>query len=65
MKWFLAGFMYYGLILLSTELFHDSRHLKPEDEKCSMIKCKLLPQSFYFGLIWTSLAEFSGGVKRV
>ncbi|KAI7813386.1 putative synaptic vesicle 2-related protein-like [Triplophysa rosa] len=62
--WFCNAFSYYGLVLLTTELFQagsvcsvtDSSGLEP---RCSL-GCKYLTFHDYTDLLWTTLAEFPG-----
>uniref|UniRef100_A0AAZ3R229 Major facilitator superfamily (MFS) profile domain-containing protein n=1 Tax=Oncorhynchus tshawytscha TaxID=74940 RepID=A0AAZ3R229_ONCTS len=60
--WFANAFSYYGLVLLTTELFQvetslfDSAKTEP---KCNL-ECKYLTLDDYKDLLWTTLAEFPG-----
>ncbi|CAG0915694.1 unnamed protein product [Notodromas monacha] len=63
--WFTCAFCYYGVVLMTTELFQvPSEQLcgaidKMESESCS-VQCKSLNHSDYIDLLWTTLAEFPG-----
>ncbi|XP_032823753.1 synaptic vesicle 2-related protein [Petromyzon marinus] len=63
--WFCNAFSYYGLVLLTTELFQagDVCHAHTEGDKmtphCSL-ECKYLSSTDYLDLLWTTLAEFPG-----
>ncbi|OAD62967.1 Synaptic vesicle 2-related protein [Eufriesea mexicana] len=61
--WMSTAFCYYGVVLMTTELFHTS------SEQCSLWEnkkedvCQLdcrLERSDYIDLLWTTLAEFPG-----
>ncbi|XP_047426393.1 synaptic vesicle 2-related protein [Mugil cephalus] len=62
--WFANAFSYYGIVLLTTELFQagDScevtKGAKIEPD-CSL-ECKYLTAADYKDLLWTTLAEFPG-----
>ncbi|KAK7934113.1 hypothetical protein WMY93_005009 [Mugilogobius chulae] len=62
--WFANAFSYYGLVLLTTELFQEdgacgmSKRNKME-LKCSL-ECKYLNSDDYKDLLWTTLSEFPG-----
>ncbi|XP_047447878.1 synaptic vesicle 2-related protein [Mugil cephalus] len=62
--WFANAFSYYGLVLLTTELFQEggacgmSRGNKKE-LRCSL-ECKYLNSDDYKDLLWTTLSEFPG-----
>ncbi|XP_030643373.1 synaptic vesicle 2-related protein-like [Chanos chanos] len=62
--WFCNAFLYYGLVLLTTELFqvddvcHVSKDVKTEP-RCRL-GCKTLTMDDYKDLLWTTLAEFTG-----
>ncbi|KAL0965642.1 hypothetical protein UPYG_G00283870 [Umbra pygmaea] len=63
--WFSNAFSYYGLVLLTTELFQAgdvcgviSQGAKTEP-KCDL-ECKYLTLEDYKDLLWTTLAEFPG-----
>ncbi|XP_043924328.1 synaptic vesicle 2-related protein [Protopterus annectens] len=63
--WFSNAFSYYGLVLLTTELFQTgdvcsiSKGTKTSEPKCSL-ECKLLNVTDYTDLLWTTLSEFPG-----
>merc|ERR1719273_2942838 len=63
MIWLAASFSYYGVVLMSTELFESSGQLCSLDgsvgETCSA-QCHPLKTSDYNHLLWTTLAEFPG-----
>ncbi|KAK2902124.1 synaptic vesicle 2-related protein [Channa argus] len=62
--WFANAFSYYGLVLLTTELFQEggvcgvSKDNKMEP-RCSL-ECKYLNSDDYKDLLWTTLSEFPG-----
>ncbi|XP_062890377.1 synaptic vesicle 2-related protein isoform X1 [Mobula hypostoma] len=63
--WFSNAFSYYGLVLLTTELFQEgdvcsmtAGGRKPEG-RCSL-DCKFLNATDYKDLLWTTLSEFPG-----
>ncbi|KAK2837281.1 hypothetical protein Q5P01_014493 [Channa striata] len=62
--WFANAFSYYGLVLLTTELFQEggacgvSKDSKMEP-RCSL-ECKYLNSDDYKDLLWTTLSEFPG-----
>ncbi|TWW60401.1 Synaptic vesicle 2-related protein [Takifugu flavidus] len=65
--WFANAFSYYGLVLLTTELFQEggacgmSKGNKKE-LRCSL-ECKYLNSDDYKDLLWTTLSEFPGMYK--
>ncbi|XP_048412028.1 synaptic vesicle 2-related protein [Stegostoma tigrinum] len=63
--WFSNAFSYYGLVLLTTELFQagdvcsmSTSGKKPEG-RCTL-ECKYLNATDYTDLLWTTLSEFPG-----
>ncbi|XP_034565895.1 synaptic vesicle 2-related protein [Notolabrus celidotus] len=62
--WFVHAFSYYGIVLLTTELFQagdscgaaQGAKIEPS---CSL-ECKYLTSADYKDLLWTTLAEFPG-----
>uniref|UniRef100_A0A8C2LAN7 SV2 related protein b n=1 Tax=Cyprinus carpio TaxID=7962 RepID=A0A8C2LAN7_CYPCA len=62
--WFCNAFSYYGIVLLTTELFQagsacsatDNSNMEP---RCSL-ECNYLTFHDYVDLLWTTLAEFPG-----
>ncbi|XP_066511071.1 synaptic vesicle 2-related protein-like isoform X2 [Hoplias malabaricus] len=62
--WFSNAFSYYGLVLLTTELFQEggacgaSKGSKTE-LRCNL-ECKYLNSDDYKDLLWTTLSEFPG-----
>ncbi|XP_046872798.1 synaptic vesicle 2-related protein [Hypomesus transpacificus] len=62
--WFSNAFSYYGLVLLTTELFQEggacgvSKGSKREP-RCNL-ECKYLNSDDYKDLLWTTLSEFPG-----
>uniref|UniRef100_UPI0037E86FAD synaptic vesicle 2-related protein-like n=1 Tax=Semicossyphus pulcher TaxID=241346 RepID=UPI0037E86FAD len=62
--WFSCAFSYYGIVLLTTELFQagdscgatQGAKIEPS---CSL-ECKYLTSADYKDLLWTTLAEFPG-----
>ncbi|XP_049645348.1 LOW QUALITY PROTEIN: synaptic vesicle 2-related protein [Suncus etruscus] len=62
--WFSNAFSYYGLVLLTTELFQagdvcSSDQKKAVEAKCSLA-CEYLSKEDYMDLLWTTLSEFPG-----
>uniref|UniRef100_A0A8C6RFI9 Synaptic vesicle 2-related protein n=1 Tax=Nannospalax galili TaxID=1026970 RepID=A0A8C6RFI9_NANGA len=63
--WFSNAFSYYGLVLLTTELFQAgdicgiSNRKKAVEAKCSLA-CEYLSEEDYMDLLWTTLSEFPG-----
>ncbi|GAB5579136.1 putative transporter SVOPL isoform X1 [Prionailurus iriomotensis] len=64
-QWFSNAFSYYGLVLLTTELFQAgdvcsiSSQKKAVEAKCSLA-CEYLSEEDYMDLLWTTLSEFPG-----
>uniref|UniRef100_A0A8C0LCU7 SV2 related protein n=1 Tax=Canis lupus dingo TaxID=286419 RepID=A0A8C0LCU7_CANLU len=62
---FSNAFSYYGLVLLTTELFQAgdvcsiSSQKKAVEAKCSLA-CEYLSEEDYMDLLWTTLSEFPG-----
>lgn len=54
--WMSCAFCYYGLVLMSTELFGGDHDLSTEDSR----ECRPLATTDYMDLLWTTLAEFPG-----
>jgi len=63
MIWLTSAFSYYGVVLMSTELFQTNNKICSQDSKidstCSA-ECTPLRMSDYSYLLWTTLAEFPG-----
>uniref|UniRef100_A0A8C5BVJ0 SV2 related protein n=1 Tax=Gadus morhua TaxID=8049 RepID=A0A8C5BVJ0_GADMO len=60
--WFSNAFSYYGLVLLTPELFQESVSLSQDrraEPRCSL-ECKALNSDDYKDLLWTTLSEFPG-----
>ncbi|XP_038674624.1 synaptic vesicle 2-related protein [Scyliorhinus canicula] len=63
--WFSNAFSYYGLVLLTTELFQAgdvcsmSTGRKKLEGRCTL-ECKYLNVTDYTDLLWTTLSEFPG-----
>ena len=66
--WVVTCFSYYGLVLMSTELYKYADDCSStvgtpghsiHKDACAL-ECKELDQSDYLNLLWTSLAEFPG-----
>ncbi|KAM8742834.1 synaptic vesicle 2-related protein [Acanthopagrus schlegelii] len=62
--WFVNAFSYYGIVLLTTELFQSKDLCETTqgakiEPNCSL-ECKYLTSADYKDLLWTSLAEFPG-----
>ncbi|KAK6630950.1 hypothetical protein RUM44_003122 [Polyplax serrata] len=57
--WLTSAFCYYGLVLMTTELFEGSQNSSKRIETCSA-DCRELTTTDYIDLLWTTLAEFPG-----
>ncbi|KAM4532976.1 synaptic vesicle 2-related protein isoform 2-T2 [Fundulus diaphanus] len=62
--WFANAFCYYGIVLLTTELFQAGESCETTqgakiEPRCSL-ECKYLTSDDYKDLLWTTLAEFPG-----
>ncbi|XP_049909750.1 synaptic vesicle 2-related protein-like [Epinephelus moara] len=62
--WFVNAFTYYGIVLLTTELFQTGNkcaaaHGAKIEPKCNL-ECKYLTSADYKDLLWTTMAEFPG-----
>ncbi|KAM9810652.1 synaptic vesicle 2-related protein [Neosynchiropus ocellatus] len=62
--WFANAFSYYGLVLLTTELFQEGgvcgmSKTNKMDVPCNL-ECKYLNSDDYKDLLWTTLSEFPG-----
>lgn len=55
--WMSCAFCYYGLVLMSTELFGGFNRAVSEVEA---LECHPLVTTDYMDLLWTTLAEFPG-----
>lgn len=53
--WMSCAFCYYGLVLMSTELFGSGPNMNTETGECHSLKT-----TDYMDLLWTTLAEFPG-----
>lgn len=61
--WLVAAFSYYGIVLMTTELFEisDGCHgSSVKVEQPCFVQCKGLTTSDYVDLTWTTFAEFPG-----
>lgn len=62
--WLVSAFSYYGIVLLTTELFEtpDGCHgtTNERKEEGCFVHCKSLTKSDYVDLTWTTFAEFPG-----
>ncbi|XP_063050292.1 synaptic vesicle 2-related protein [Engraulis encrasicolus] len=61
--WFSNAFSYYGLVLLTTELFQEGDtcgELRASKEAVCSLECKYLNSDDYKDLLWTTLSEFPG-----
>ncbi|XP_037120828.1 synaptic vesicle 2-related protein isoform X2 [Syngnathus acus] len=62
--WFSFAFAYYGIILLTTEMFQSGDWCGvtqgAKNEAGCRLGCKLLTSEDYKDLLWTTLAEFPG-----
>lgn len=61
--WMSTAFCYYGVVLMTTELFHTSSEQcsswENKKEDICQLDCRL-ERSDYIDLLWTTLAEFPG-----
>uniref|UniRef100_A0A672P375 SV2 related protein n=1 Tax=Sinocyclocheilus grahami TaxID=75366 RepID=A0A672P375_SINGR len=59
--WFSNAFSYYGVVLLTTELFQEGGACGSDkrEPSCSL-ECKYLNSDDYKDLLWTTLSEFPG-----
>ncbi|KAL4223272.1 hypothetical protein ACF0H5_016744 [Mactra antiquata] len=64
--WLVSAFAYYGIVLMTTELFESpdgchgtTKDKSPSDPGC-YVHCKTLTRDDYVDLTWTTLAEFPG-----
>uniref|UniRef100_A0A3B4YWJ5 Synaptic vesicle 2-related protein n=1 Tax=Seriola lalandi dorsalis TaxID=1841481 RepID=A0A3B4YWJ5_SERLL len=58
--WFANAFSYYGLVLLTTELFQEGVSKGNKMELRCSLECKYLNSDDYKDLLWTTLSEFPG-----
>ncbi|XP_061658048.1 synaptic vesicle 2-related protein isoform X2 [Syngnathoides biaculeatus] len=62
--WFSFAFTYYGIILLTTEMFQSGDSCGATQgakaEPACSLECKLLTSEDYRDLLWTTFAEFPG-----
>lgn len=61
--WMSCAFCYYGLVLMSTELFGGKNKTIVDGagaDEAAMIDCQPLATTDYMDLLWTTLAEFPG-----
>ncbi|XP_034026161.1 synaptic vesicle 2-related protein [Thalassophryne amazonica] len=62
--WFANAFSYYGLVLLTTELFQEEgacgMSMGDKNELRCSLECKYLNSDDYKDLLWTTLSEFPG-----
>ncbi|XP_016143831.1 synaptic vesicle 2-related protein-like [Sinocyclocheilus grahami] len=62
--WFSNAFSYYGVVLLTTELFQEGgacgRAKGSKREPSCSLECKYLNSDDYKDLLWTTLSEFPG-----
>uniref|UniRef100_A0A3Q3LTV0 Synaptic vesicle 2-related protein-like n=1 Tax=Mastacembelus armatus TaxID=205130 RepID=A0A3Q3LTV0_9TELE len=60
--WFSNAFSYYGIVLLTTEMFQarDSSTQQAKLEPSCSLECTYLTSDDYKDLLWTTLAEFPG-----
>uniref|UniRef100_UPI00358F2235 synaptic vesicle 2-related protein n=2 Tax=Myxine glutinosa TaxID=7769 RepID=UPI00358F2235 len=67
--WLISALSYYGLVLLTTEIFQSGDicergvHSRPEID-CGL-ECQVLTRADYIALLWTTLAEFPGIVLTI
>uniref|UniRef100_A0AAR2IJP7 Synaptic vesicle 2-related protein n=1 Tax=Pygocentrus nattereri TaxID=42514 RepID=A0AAR2IJP7_PYGNA len=57
--WFSNAFSYYGIVLLTTELFQEEASDSKTEPRCNL-ECKYLNSDDYKDLLWTTLSEFPG-----
>uniref|UniRef100_A0A8C9WV42 Synaptic vesicle 2-related protein n=1 Tax=Sander lucioperca TaxID=283035 RepID=A0A8C9WV42_SANLU len=58
--WFANAFSYYGLVLLTTELFQEGGACGNRASLRCNLECKYLNSDDYKDLLWTTLSEFPG-----
>ncbi|GAB1602604.1 synaptic vesicle 2-related protein-like, partial [Argonauta hians] len=64
--WLSNSFCYFGVILMTTELFESgsnceiSNKTESDEEPHCRLECKMLSKSDYTDLLWTTVAEFPG-----
>ncbi|XP_029024039.1 synaptic vesicle 2-related protein [Betta splendens] len=62
--WFSNAFCYYGIVLLTTEMFQAGDDCgttqQAKTEPSCKLECKYLTSADYKDLLWTTLAEFPG-----
>uniref|UniRef100_A0AAG5D7F9 Major facilitator superfamily (MFS) profile domain-containing protein n=1 Tax=Anopheles atroparvus TaxID=41427 RepID=A0AAG5D7F9_ANOAO len=58
--WMSCAFCYYGLVLMSTELFGGKNKTMVSGEDMMSPDCQPLATTDYMDLLWTTLAEFPG-----
>lgn len=62
--WLANAFCYYGIVLLTTEMFQDGDACGTtqgaKNERACRMDCKFLTEEDYKDLLWTTLAEFPG-----
>lgn len=72
--WMSCAFCYYGLVLMTTELFETSTAscaVETEADMANQIKencsanCRTLQTTDYMDLLWTTLAEFPGWLQKL
>uniref|UniRef100_A0A8C5ERY0 Major facilitator superfamily (MFS) profile domain-containing protein n=1 Tax=Gouania willdenowi TaxID=441366 RepID=A0A8C5ERY0_GOUWI len=62
--WFANAFSYYGLVLLTTELFQQEVTTGNKQELRCSLECKYLNSDDYKDLLWTTLSEFPGRLQK-
>ncbi|XP_058123878.1 synaptic vesicle 2-related protein [Anopheles ziemanni] len=58
--WMSCAFCYYGLVLMSTELFGGKNKTMGDGDDTMTSGCQPLATTDYMDLLWTTLAEFPG-----
>ncbi|XP_030837390.1 synaptic vesicle 2-related protein [Strongylocentrotus purpuratus] len=62
--WFFTAFLYYGIVLMSTELFSSGNTCasEPEPDLVCFAGCRTLDRKGYLEILVTSLAEYPGTI---
>jgi hypothetical protein len=64
--WIGCGWIYYGVVLLTTSIFHGSNHCFTELQNTSNeSNCEELSNGSYIKIFWTSVAELPGLVVTI
>jgi MFS family permease len=64
--WIGCAWIYYGVVILTTSIFHGSNHCFSETQNTSNdTQCDELSNSSYLNIFWTSVAEVPGLVVTI